>query len=143
MRRSLHLLIDVGAQVDLYRKVRQIVFFPSRRMMRSSSTSIDDALPLRTSADSTAPASPQAPHPPRTGGITVCLTGRVAERARSHSAAQGFFLILERVITMMGLVFNPKTLVDLAKNPQLFGGSNPIFDSSDVLNLGERVKHLK
>ncbi len=56
---------------------------------------------------------------------------------------QGFFLILERVTTMMGLVFNPKTLEDLAKNPQLFGGSNPMFDSSDVLNLGERVKHLK
>jgi hypothetical protein len=116
----------------LYRKVKQIVFFPRTRS-RASSTPIDvepkhtqDPL-LRTSSE--------------LGAMAAAAAAAAASKWKPEGTT-GFYLILQRLITMMGLVFNPKTLDDLASNPQLFGGSYPVFDSSDLLNLGERVKHL-
>jgi tetratricopeptide (TPR) repeat protein len=62
--------------------------------------------------------------------------------AKKKAPMTGFYLILQRLISMLGLTFTDKVLEDLRENSYLFGAGTPCFDNSDLLQLGERVKHL-
>jgi hypothetical protein len=120
-----------GIPGDLFRRIQNIIFWNRRGhsqqdadgrsvLSSSSSGSSERDLPKMLKHSLSFPAPP----------------------APGSSNVTGFYFILERLISMLGLVFTDKVLQDLRDNPHLFGGSNPCFDNTDLAHLGERVKHL-
>ncbi len=113
-----------GIPGDLFKRIQNIVFW-GKKGQHSSSDDVRASMSLSSQDLSKTLKQPAFTSSP---SISGCVTG--------------FYLILERLISMLGLVFTDKVLEDLRNNPHLFGGSNPCFDNTDLAHLGERVKHL-
>ncbi len=94
---------------DLFKRVQNIVFWKRNQSVKAMHASSDDLKLLPSSKDS-----------------------------KEETAMTGFFYILERLISMLGLVFTDKVLDDLRHNSHLFGGSSPCFDNTDLLQLGKK-----